>query len=76
MKCPLCKGEMVKGRTNLPYEMGEEEILVVKGVPAWVCRQCGESFVEIEVVRRVEKIVGTAEKDGVTLGFIRYRDAA
>jgi len=76
MKCPLCKGEMVKGRINLAYQMGEENILVVRDVPAWVCRQCGESFVEIEVSRTVERLVAAAQRDGVTLGFIRYREAA
>jgi len=30
MKCPLCKGEMVKGRTNLADQMGEENILVLR----------------------------------------------
>jgi len=76
MRCPLCKGKMIKGKTHLPYEMGEEEILVVRDVPAWVCEQCGESFVEIEVVRRVEKLLTTAQRDGVTFGFIKYREAA
>ena len=31
---------------------------------------------EIAELRVVEKIVDTAEKDGVTLGFIKYKDAA
>jgi len=76
MKCPSCGGVMIKGRINLPYEIGEDKVIVVKGVPAWVCEQCGDSFVEIEVARKVEKIVEAAEKDGVTLGFVEYREAA
>ena len=76
MKCPLCKGEMLNSKTNLPYEMGEERMVIVKDVPALVCRQCGEPFIEIEVVREVEKIVTIAEKDGVMLGFVKYREAA
>ena len=76
MKSPLCKGEVVKGRTNLPYEMENGEILVVKDVPALVCKQCGETFVEIEIVRNVEKIVQLAQKHGLTFGVVKYRDAA
>ena len=76
MKCPLCKGKMGTGKTNLPYEIGEEYMVVAKDVPALVCEQCGEPFVEIAELRVVEKIVDTAEKDGVTLGFIKYKDAA
>lgn len=76
MTCPLCKGKMVKSRTNLPHEMEEDQMVVVKDVPALVCRQCGDSFIEIDVLRVVERIVAVAEKDGVTLGFIRYKEAA
>lgn len=76
MRCPLCKGEMVKGKTNLPYELGEEKLVVVKDVPALVCKQCGDAFIEIDITRKVERIVGTAEKDGVTLGFVTYIEAA
>ena len=75
MTCPLCKGKMLKGFTNLPFGIGEN-LLVVKDVPAFVCEQCGDSFVEIENVRIVEKLVISAEKDGVTLGFIKFRNAA
>ena len=76
MKCPLCKGLMEKSKTNLPYEIGEEYMVIVKDVPALVCKQCGEPFVGIEALRVVEKIVDKAENDGITLGFIKYKDAA
>jgi len=76
MVCPLCKGKMIKGKIHLPYEMDEEIFLVVRHVPALVCERCGESFVEIEVVRIVEKLLATAKRDGLTFGFIKYREAA
>ena len=76
MSCPLCKGDMVKGKTNLTYEIRGKNILVVSDVPARLCKQCGESFIDIEVVRKVEKIVSLAERDGVTFGLVKYREAA
>jgi YgiT-type zinc finger domain-containing protein len=76
MRCPLCKGKLEKSKTNLPYEIGDEYMVVVKDVLASVCKQCGEPFVGIAELRVVEKIVDAAEKDGVTLGFIKYKDAA
>lgn len=76
MRCALCKGKMMQGYTNLPYEIDGSFFLVVKGVPAMVCSQCGESFVEIGVVRVVEKIVEVAKHDGVTLGIVKYKAAA
>ncbi len=76
MKCPLCRGKMVKGKTHLPYELDGERIVVVKNVPALVCAQCGDAFVEIEVLRKVEKIIDRAGRDGVTMGFVEYEKAA
>jgi YgiT-type zinc finger domain-containing protein len=76
MKCALCRGEMVRSKTTLPYDIGDEHMVVVKDVPALICKQCGEPFVEIKVVRVVEKIVEIAQREGVTLGFVKYKDAA
>ena len=75
MRCPLCKGEMLKGKTILPFGSGNN-LLVVKDVPALVCEQCGESFVEIDNVRVVEALVENAKKNGVMLGYIKFKRAA
>ena len=77
MKCPLCKGKMAKGKkTNLPYEFDGEKIIVVKNVPALVCDQCGEAFVKIDILRRVEKILAKAAGDGLVMSFVEYKKAA
>lgn len=76
MKCPLCSEKMLEGKTNLPYELPEERVIVIIHVPALICTQCGDSFVEIEVLRRVEKIIDRAGCDGMTMGFIEYEKAA
>jgi len=68
---------MVKGkRTNLPYESDGESIIVVKNVPALTCSQCGEAYVEINILRRVEKILAKATGDGLVMGFVEYEKAA
>ena len=77
MNCPLCKGEMVKGgRTNLPYELGGERIIVIRNVPAFVCSQCGEAFVEVDVLSKVETILDKVGRDGMIMGFVEYEKAA
>ena len=76
MKCPLCKGEMQKGKTSMPYETGKDRLIVVKDVPALICDQCGESFIETSVLKRVEEILKVVEKSGMTLGFLEYQEAA
>jgi len=67
---------MEKGKTNLPYELDGERILVVRHVPALVCAQCGDAFVEIDILRKLEKIIDRAGRDGITMGFVEYRKAA
>jgi hypothetical protein len=48
----------------------------VKNVPALVCCQCGEAFVEINILRKVEKILAKAVRDGLVMGFVEYEKAA
>jgi YgiT-type zinc finger domain-containing protein len=77
MRCPLCKGEMVRGRkTNLPYELSDERVIVVRNVPAIICSQCGDAFIEADILGKVEKILDKATKDGMILGFVEYEKAA
>ncbi len=76
MKCPLCKAEVENGKTNLPYEIGDDHLLVVSDVPARLCKQCGETFIDFQVVQNLEKIVEVAERDGITYGFLKYKEAA
>lgn len=76
MKCPLCKGSMVEGKTILPYELGGGKVIVVLDVPALVCEQCGDDFVVINVMRNVELMLKKIEQDGVRMGFVGYEKAA
>jgi hypothetical protein len=45
-------------------------------VPALVCGQCGEAFVEINILKKVEKILTKATRDGLIMGFVEYEKAA
>lgn len=76
MKCPLCKGKMVEGKTNLPYEFDAGKIIVITHVPGMVCDQCGDDFVVIDVVKKVEEILKKIERDGVSMAFVEYEEAA
>jgi YgiT-type zinc finger domain-containing protein len=67
---------MEKGATSLPYELSRDKLIVVRDVPALVCAQCGEVFVESPVLKNVEALLDSVEKSGMTLGFLEYREAA
>jgi YgiT-type zinc finger domain-containing protein len=76
MKCPLCKGTMSAGKTNLPYDLKEGNVVVIINVPALVCEQCGDDFVEIDIARKVEKLLERIEHDGVSMGMVQFDRAA
>ena len=76
MQCPVCGGVMEAGKTSLTLERSGDRIIVIKNVPALVCTQCGENFIDISVSKQVEKIVLSAEKSGIKLGFLEFDQAA
>lgn len=75
MKCVICKqSETVAGTTTVTLERGEFTY-VVKGVPAQVCPNCGESYVSekitSELLKGAEQMIQTG-----TLVDIRHYLAA
>lgn len=76
MRCPTCDSDMTPGKTTLTFDKGPDRTIVIKEVPAQVCRQCGDSFVDISVSEQVEKLVQKAENDGIKMGFFAFQPAA
>lgn len=76
MNCPVCKSNMIKNKTLLTFNMKNDQILVIKDVPALVCEQCGEEFIDLETSRLVEKQVKKAVDDGLSMGFLNFNLAA
>ena len=59
-KCPLCAGLLDTGKTTFTVDFGKG-VVVVRYVPALVCSQCGEAWIEDEQSKRLEKIVKEAK---------------
>ena len=76
MNCPLCKSKMIEGTTVLTFKMESTQILVIKDVPALICDQCGEEYVNLQTSKNVEKQVNKAVADGIRMGFLSYNMAA
>lgn len=76
MKCPFCETELQEGKTTLTFQMEGNKVIVVKGVPALICEECGEESIGIKDSRVVEKLVKKAIEDGISMGFIEYKSAA
>ena len=59
--CPLCGGRKKPGKTVFTVALGEG-VLVVRDVPALVCGQCGEDWIEDKAASRLEQLVDDARK--------------
>jgi YgiT-type zinc finger domain-containing protein len=76
MKCPVCEDKMIKGKTTITLDKGINETIVIKQVPGMICKQCGETFIDIQTTRHVEKLVKSVQKSGLKMGFLIYQPAA
>lgn len=72
MKCVVCRvGETRPGRATVTLER-EGVTLVVKGVPAQVCGNCGEEYVDEETTDRLLQAAEEAARAGVQVDVREY----
>jgi YgiT-type zinc finger domain-containing protein len=72
MKCVICQhGETVVGETTVTLERGNTT-LVIKGVPAEVCENCGEAYVDEATTSALLDEIKAAAKDGVDVEVRRF----
>jgi YgiT-type zinc finger domain-containing protein len=72
MRCVVCKqGHTAPGRATATLERGEST-LVFKHVPADVCDNCGEEYVDDRVADHVLKVAEEAARAGVQVGVREY----
>ena len=64
--CSLCGGEMEEKEVEVIKKAGEK-VVVVKDVPAWVCKQCGERYYSIDTVERINGIVEEVSEEKVKM---------
>lgn len=76
MNCPLCAGNMERGVTTLTFDRTPQETIVIKYVPAEICDQCGEAYIDFQTTRKVEEIITIAHKSGLKMGFLEFEPAA
>ena len=72
MKCVICKhGETAPGTTTILLQRGETTV-VIKGVPAEICDNCGEYYLSEETTRRVLALAEAAVAQGAEVEVLRY----
>jgi len=74
MTCFLCKGDREDGTTTHTVDIGGC-IVVIKGVPAKICTQCGESWISGTVAKRIERIISDITQQSMTeIAVLHYSD--
>jgi len=71
--CIICKGELTKQEANHIVDV-DGHIIIIKNVPAEVCKQCGESFFENQVAVALEKIVDEIRNNKAEITIVNYYD--
>ncbi len=59
--CPLCGGNKTRGKTTFSADLGSG-VVVVRQVPAAICSQCGEEWIDDATACQLEKIVNDARE--------------
>lgn len=68
-KCPLCGGKIEYGTTTFTADI-KTGVIVVRNVPAWVCTQCGEDWIENAMSIKLEDISNRARLQNTQLEMI------
>ena len=57
MKCTSCGANMVKAQTDLPFKVGRQAIVVVRGTPVLECPACPEFLIADSDMERIEEVL-------------------
>ena len=75
MKCIVCKtGSSQPGTTTLSIDNGTT-VVVIRNVPAEICSNCGEEYIDANTMKDIEKIVASAQKAGLNIAVQQFHAA-
>lgn len=73
MKCLFCKGNYELSKINHIVDT-DGHIIIIKNVPAFICKQCGEYFLENDIAIQLERILEEIEKNHAEVFITNYND--
>jgi YgiT-type zinc finger domain-containing protein len=69
--CPICEGKKIESTTTYTVDL-KFGVVVVRDVPAKVCSQCGEEWIDASVARSLENIVLSAKSKHSLVEVVGY----
>ncbi|MDE6731372.1 MAG: type II toxin-antitoxin system MqsA family antitoxin [Oscillospiraceae bacterium] len=74
MTCFFCKGDMEASTTTHVVELGDS-VIVIRHVPCFRCKKCGEVVFTGTVVERLEQITAELKKSLEEVNVVSYTAA-
>lgn len=75
MTCIVCKNGSTKpGKVTVSVDKGKT-VVMIREVPAEICTNCGEEYIDAETMKDLEKLVSNAQKAGLNLAIQQYKAA-
>lgn len=74
-RCPLCGGEKQPGTTTFAVDL-KFGVVVVREVPAFVCTQCGDAWIDDPVAVKLESIVAEAHRKQALVEVTQWQQVA
>lgn len=72
MTCVICRtGSTQPGRTTVTLQRGDT-VVVIKDMPAQMCRDCGEYYLDEPVAQQVYDQAESAVRRNAELEILRY----
>lgn len=76
MECPICKnGSTKRGITTLTVDRNGA-IIFFKDVPALICENCGETFIESPTAKMINKLATEAFNKGAEIEVVNLSKVA
>jgi len=75
-ECYFCKGRVVRQKVKVDFRWGRK-LKIIENVPAGVCQQCGEQYVQSHVYKAMEKLAASRNKPvaRLTVDVFKYKEA-
>jgi len=67
----MCKGKMKDDFVNFPVD-NKHHFILIKEVPALVCEECGEFFIDDKVHTQIERIVNKTKEANAELEIVKF----
>ncbi|MBC7076588.1 MAG: type II toxin-antitoxin system MqsA family antitoxin [Syntrophomonadaceae bacterium] len=73
MKCVMCKSKLAKSSVNHIVDYNGR-IIIIKNVPANVCGQCGEYYIDNDTAMRLEEVVSDLLNNKAEILVLNYSE--